>query len=44
VMGKIIAEGGGNNHRLQNGGPHFDLHGDYVDTLTGCRTKEHSIY
>jgi hypothetical protein len=32
VMGTTIAEGG-NNHWLQNGGPHFNLRRDYVDTL-----------
>jgi hypothetical protein len=43
VMGKIIAEGG-NNHWLQNVGPHFNLRRDYVDTLTGCKKKQHPIY
>ena len=38
VMGKVIEEGG-NNHWLQNGGPHLDVRRDFVDTPTGCRPR-----
>lgn len=38
VMGRIIHEGG-NNHWLQNGGPHCNVRRDFVDTLSGVKNK-----
>ena len=38
VMRRIIEEGG-NNHWLQNGGPHCGVRKDYTDTATGCKLR-----
>jgi hypothetical protein len=38
VMGKIINEGG-NNHWLQNGGPHCGVRNDFYETQEGCKPK-----